>query len=99
MRGRSPVPTELKIATGNRGRQALPRDEPKPEGTPALPTWLEGREVELWDDLVRMGFWLREPDSAKMAAWCRLQADFEHNWRKWTGQTWNQWRIIGSELG
>jgi hypothetical protein len=70
-----------------------------PEGVPVMPPWLEGEEIKLWDDLVRMCFWLKEPDSAKMAAWCKLQADFPFKWREWTGQTWNQWRSLGGELG
>lgn len=97
--GRPPIPTELKIATGNRGRQALPQGEPTPDGPPIMPDWLEGDEVKLWKDLARMCFWLKEPDSPKMAAWCKLQADFPENWRKWSGSTWNQWRVLGGELG
>jgi len=93
------LPTMVKIATGNRGHQALPRGEPMPEGPPALPPGLEGRQLELWHDLVRMCFWLREPDSHKMAAWCKLQADFEPNWRKWPATTWAVWRVLGGELG
>lgn len=93
------LPTLLKQATGNRGHHPLPKGEPMPEGPPVRPDGLEGKELELWDDLVRMCFWLKEPDSAKMAAWCKLQADFMPNWRKWSGQTWTIWRVLGGELG
>jgi hypothetical protein len=94
------VPTMVKIATGNRGHQALPRGEPMPEGPPVMPDGLEGKEVELWNDLVRICFWLKEPDSYKMAAWCRLQADFmTKNWRKWSASNWQIWRVLGGELG
>jgi hypothetical protein len=93
------MPTELKIATGNRGRQALPVGEPIPEGVPVMPPGLEGREVELWGELVAMCFWLKRPDSYKMGAWCKLQADFEAGWLKWTPGIWNQWRSLGGELG
>lgn len=99
MAGRKPLPTLVKIATGNRGRQAMPVGEPIAEGPPVMPVWLEGRQVQLWADLCRMCHWLREPDSAKMGAWCRLQADFETEWRKWQPQTWTLWRVLGSELG
>jgi hypothetical protein len=89
----------VKLATGNRGRQPLPVGEPMPEGDPVMPTYLAGREVQLWADLVRVAFWLREPDSYKMAAWCRLQADFADHWREWLPGTWHQWRTLGCELG
>ena len=100
MRGNPPVPTLVKLATGNRGNHPLPKGEPMPEGNPVKPDWLAGEvEGRLWDDLVRMCFWLKEPDSYKMGAWCRLQADFATSWRTWPAATWNLWRMLGSELG
>ena len=100
MRGRKALPTLVKMATGNRGRQALPVGEPMPEGLPVKPDWLVGEEeCRLWADLVRMGFWLKEPDSLKMAGWCVLQAEFPTQWRTWTAQRWQIWRTLGSELG
>lgn len=93
------VPTLVKVATGNRGRQALPVGEPMPDGALIKPSYLEGHELELWDEMAAMCFWLKAPDSPKLAAWCRLQADFETEWRKWSAPMWSQWRVLGSELG
>lgn len=102
MGGRKPLPTLVKIATGNRGHQALPRGEPMPEGPPVMPTWLQGgRELELWADLVRMCFWLKEPDSHKMAAWAHLTAKMEdRKYREAQSMTeFGKWMMLGSELG
>lgn len=52
MRGRKPVPTELKIVRGNPGRRPLPTDEPRPpEGDIQCPSWLKGRARRVWKEL------------------------------------------------
>jgi hypothetical protein len=100
MRGRKALPTLVKLATGNRGNQVLPKGEPMPEGLMVKPDWLVGEdELRLWADLVRMCFWLREPDSPKAAAWCVLQAEFPTQWRTWEAARWQVWRTLGCELG
>ena len=72
-----------------------------PEDPLAKPKWLEGRGAQLWDELVRVAFWLREPDSYKLAAWCDRQAEFEKREcrAKWTAADRREHRSLGSELG
>jgi hypothetical protein len=72
-----------------------------PEGQPVMPRWVEGRAVELWADLVRMCFWLREPDSYKMALWADLTAKIEdQTYRdKLSMSELGKWMNLGSELG
>ena len=42
MAGRRPVPTRLKLLTGNPGKRPINTLEPEPsKGTPAMPAWLE----------------------------------------------------------
>ena len=49
MRGRKPVPTYLKIVTGNPGRRALNKGEPKPTGAlHDAPGWLTEGQKECW---------------------------------------------------
>jgi phage terminase small subunit len=100
-RGQRPTATLIKLATGNPGKRPLPRDEPMSEDPPVKPEWLKGRGAELWDYLVRIAFWLREPDSFKLAAWCERQADFEKSKRRaeWTVADRREHRSLGSELG
>ena len=101
MRGNPPVPTLVKIATGNRGRQALPKGEPMPEGDPVMPSWVEGRAAELWVELTGMCFWLKRPDSYKLALWCMRTAQLEDPLirQTWTNVERTEWRAMGSELG
>jgi phage terminase small subunit len=72
-----------------------------PENPPVKPKWLTGRGAALWEDLVRMAFWLREPDSFKLAAWCDRQAEFEKPEcrAEWTASDRREHRALGSELG
>jgi hypothetical protein len=72
-----------------------------PEGGPVKPQWLTGRGAELWGYLTRIAFWLREPDSFKLAAWCERQAEFEQPSIRanWTAADRREHRSLGSELG
>src|SRR5262245_47712855 len=99
--GQRPTPTLIKLARGNPGKRRLPESEPMPEDPLAKPEWLDGRGAQLWDELVRVAFWLREPDSYKLAAWCDRQAEFEKPEcrAKWTAADRREHRSLGSELG
>jgi phage terminase small subunit len=99
--GQRPTPTLIKLARGNPGKRPLPEAEPMPENPPVMPKWLEGRGAQLWDELVRVAFWLREPDSYKLAAWCDRQAEYEKPEcrAEWTAADRREHRSLGSELG
>lgn len=56
MAGRKPVPTKLKVLTGNPGKRPINRKEPEPpRGIPAMPGWLE-------DFPVAVAEWRRESE-------------------------------------
>lgn len=99
--GQRPTPTLIKLARGNPGKRPLPEGEPMPEDPPAMPNWLDGRGAQLWDELVRIAFWLRAPDSYKAAMWCWRQAEFEKPECRveWTAADLREHRSLGSELG
>jgi len=49
MKGRKPIPTHLKLVTGNRGKRALPKNEPKPKRQiSAPPVHLSLRALAAW---------------------------------------------------
>jgi phage terminase small subunit len=91
----------VKLATGNRGHHPLPKNEPMPDGDPVMPAWLNGRAVELWVELTRICFWLKQPDSYKLALWCERTAQLEDPMIRgaWTNIDRTEWRQMGSELG
>ena len=79
-KGRPPKPTALKVFEGNRGRQTLNQNEPKPtKGVPSCPTWLKGEAKREWNrvtkELHRIGV-LTQIDRAIAAAYCQAWADF-----------------------
>jgi P27 family predicted phage terminase small subunit len=80
MRGRKPTPTRLKLLRGNPGKRPLNDKEPRPDGAPVCPDWLDGEAQREWDRvvprLVRLGL-ATELDQALLAAYCA---------------GWSQWR-------
>lgn len=53
MKGRKPVPTQLKILAGNPGKRALPENEPEFDNEiPQLPDWLAGEALAAWHRLM-----------------------------------------------
>jgi P27 family predicted phage terminase small subunit len=80
MRGRKPVPTELKVIRGNPGRRPLPKDEPMPpEGDVKCPSWVKGRARRIWKELApplaEMGL-LTVLDVPMLADLCVVRAEF-----------------------
>ena len=78
MRGRRPKPTRLKLLTGNPGKRALNKHEPRPECViPECPSELGPVAQREWDRLVgelarlRM---LTNLDRAALAAYCSAYA-------------------------
>lgn len=75
MRGRKPIPTEIKRARGNPGKRPLNELEPKPSrGQPPCPAFLDevGRaEWERVTALLARSNVLSEMDGAVLAAYCQ----------------------------
>lgn len=79
MSGPPPKPTGLKRLTGNPGKRALPKHEPKPRaGRPACPSWLPAEARREWrrivPELEAMGVLTRADGSALMG-YCLAVAD------------------------
>jgi P27 family predicted phage terminase small subunit len=52
MKGRKPLPTQLKAIEGNRGKRPLPQNEPKPAPImPGMPDWLDEIAIQEWQRL------------------------------------------------
>ena len=80
MRGRKPKPTAIKKVTGNPGKRALNKKEPKPEVTlPACPAHLHGTARTEWKritkELYKLGM-ITELDRAALAVCCSAYADY-----------------------
>ncbi len=53
MPGRKRTPTALKLVTGNPGKRALPKNEPKAKGgVGAPPKWMSPLQKEIWKETV-----------------------------------------------
>jgi P27 family predicted phage terminase small subunit len=79
-RGRPPKPTALKLISGNPGKRALPKDEPRPPvELPAMPAWLTPEARVEWQRLgpvlVRLRL-LTRLDRAAFAAYCQAWSRF-----------------------
>jgi P27 family predicted phage terminase small subunit len=74
IRGKKPTPTHLKLVTGNPGKRALPKNEPKPElAIPPVPRELCDDAKLEWGrvsvELHKLGL-LSNIDRASLAAYC-----------------------------
>jgi P27 family predicted phage terminase small subunit len=74
MRGRKPLPTELKLLMGNPGKRPINKNEPKPDGMmPSCPKWLsKGARIHwrrLAPQLFNMGV-LTRLDGEALGAFC-----------------------------
>jgi len=78
MRGRRPKPTRIKILTGNPGKRALNKNEPRPDpAVPACPPELGPSAQREWDRLVgdlSKFHLLTNLDRAALAAYCGAYA-------------------------
>ena len=76
------VPTALKVITGNPGKRALPKNEPRPEAPKSLKplAWLSPEAKKEWrrvaPELERCGL-LTEVDIGLLAAYCDAFADMQ----------------------
>lgn len=74
MRGRKPVPTALKIATGNPGKRRLNPHEPKPvTAIPSCPEHLSATARDEWERIARYLHDLKiisELDRSVLAGYC-----------------------------
>lgn len=86
--GRPPKPTKLKELTGNPGKRALNKDEPKPpQRKPSCPKHLVGEARKEWDRMSKQLFelgLLTEVDRAALAGYC---------------QAWARWVQAEEEMG
>jgi P27 family predicted phage terminase small subunit len=78
--GRPPMPTKLKILTGNRGKRPLPTHEPQPaRGIPPCPAWLDAEAKAKWEQLApeldRLGL-LTVVDGDFLTAYCQAWGEF-----------------------
>ena len=83
VRGRKPVPTELKVLKGNPGKRPLNKKEPKPiKKAPLCPKWLDPDAKKEWKRLAskmeRLGI-LTEVDMAAFAGYCQSYARWKEN--------------------
>jgi phage terminase small subunit len=103
MAGRKPKPTHMHLVDGtlNATRHANRKDEPKPEGKPVKPKFLKKgtKAAKLWDEYVKIGYWLTEADSHALALYCGLGAEMERDLKNMTSSRISQFRSIGSSLG
>ncbi len=79
MAGRRPKPTELKLVSGNPGKRAINKKEPKPKREiPSCPAYLSSESKVAWGRLSvlldRMGV-LTEADSAALERLCDCYSD------------------------
>jgi P27 family predicted phage terminase small subunit len=80
MKGRKPVPTELRLLRGNPRQHAINKDEPKPEpAIPAAPPLLSKPAKEEWDritaELNQIGL-LTQIDRAALTIYCTAWGRF-----------------------
>jgi P27 family predicted phage terminase small subunit len=79
MRGRKPLPTQIKALRGNPGKRALNHSEPKPDASsvPRAPRWLNEIGKQEWrrraGELYRLGL-LTRLDQTALAAYCDCYA-------------------------
>lgn len=82
MRGRKPKPTALKELSGNPGKRALNKKEPKPKpllAIPECPSHLKGAAREEWKRLAKELFYMNmisKVDRAALAACCTAWGDY-----------------------
>jgi P27 family predicted phage terminase small subunit len=83
MVGRKPKPSALKELTGNPGKRALNKNEPKPGGVPTRPSSLDATGKREWTrisrELIAVGL-LTSVDRAMLAAYCDA-------WSRWSQAT------------
>ena len=80
MRGRKPIPTQIKLLRGNPGKRPLNESEPQPVPlAPSCPPELSQGAKEEWNrlvpELVELGL-LTRLDRAALAAYCQAYATY-----------------------
>lgn len=81
MSGRKPKPTALKLITGNPGKRALPKFEPKPQPGAEMPDWLSDEAKAQWalvaQQLEASGI-LTQIDGPALGLYCEAFARWRH---------------------
>jgi P27 family predicted phage terminase small subunit len=97
VRGRKPVPTQLKLLRGNPGRRPLPTHEPTPalvDVNTAPPAWLDKMARQEWRrvaPLLAKNGLLSELDGNALAAYCVVFAE----WRTAARQARRMPTVVG----
>lgn len=86
MRGRKPIPTRLKLISGNPGKRPLNRHEPKPPSAlPTCPSHLNPTGKAEWKRLIhaldRLGM-ITDLDRSALAAYCQAYGKWVEAERK-----------------
>lgn len=71
-RGRKPKPTTLKVIEGNRGKRAMNKNEPQPEGDlHAAPEWMTAEQRAGWDYAIAHAPYglLKKLDRSALTVW------------------------------
>lgn len=92
------MPSELVEILGDPSRRGVPENEPRPQGAPVKPDYLEGRASSVWDRKVAVSPWVKAPDADTLGLWCRYQAEIETNPNVLAWKV-KEWRTMGSLLG
>jgi P27 family predicted phage terminase small subunit len=72
MRGRKPIPTALKLITGNPGKRAINAHEPEPRSDlTQAPDWLTDRQRATWTDVIGLAppGLLKDIDASVFTVW------------------------------
>ena len=87
--------------TNKPGHKPLPKDEPVPKGPLGKRPYhlKKGRPTGLWNEVVKMAWWLGDVDRYKLGLWCELQAEAEEGVSNMVASRIAQLRALGSELG
>ncbi len=102
MDGRKPLPTAIRMITGNRSREPLNDAEPQPEGEVVKPAHVKGRAAKVWNQyspqLIAQGV-LTAWDVDMFAMWCCLTAEFQKDPDSFYPAKLSQVRALASCFG
>ena len=101
LRGRKPVPTEVKKAKGNPGKRPIDDKSPPKmrRGPLAPPNELTKEQKALWARFVDTAWWLTDSDSTAAYVWVCLQAEFQQAPGEMTAARIANLRSAASEIG
>ena len=72
---------------------------PVADGVPEAPGYLQGAALALWNEIAPRLTWLSLVDSAALALWCCLEAEFRENPKGMIASRVSQLRLVADSLG